>query len=276
MRNLRTHKRPNNDTSFDSGLNVMFLAAFPLVLWLFQGSLQGIATALLQMGLFSVALRLISRGQDIQRSYNMAQVAKPPKLPRKLIGSALIGVVVLILAGHHFVSLAIPAVLGIGAMALSITAFGTDPRKPKGLDNPELLNKLAAEHAWDKAEDTLCQITDRVSQLEDAELTRQAEAACNIVMRLMRTFGTQPQDVQRIKKLVDKFTQIMGDEVARLEAEWHSDTYVFARKRYTLKIDTLRKSFESHARTGSERSGRDSFDFEADLLLDRMPRESAA
>ncbi|WP_097805527.1 hypothetical protein [Pelagimonas varians] len=254
----------------------MFLAAFPLVLWLFQGSLLGIATALLQIGMFSIALRLISRGQEIHRSYNLAQVATPPRLPRKLMGSVLIGIVVVILAGHHFVSLALPVALGFAAMGLSIAAFGMDPRKAKGVDDPALINKLAAEHAWDNAEDTLCQITDRVSLLEDADLTRQAEAARSIVLRLMRTFGTQPQDVRRISKLVDKFTEIMRSEVDRLAAEWDGDNYLYARKRYVLKIDTLRQSFESHARAGSERSGRDSFDFEADLLLDRMPRESAA
>lgn len=276
MRNLRHHQRPAQDPSFDSGLNVMFLAAFPLVLWLFQGSFLGIATAVLQMVLFSVALRLISRGQEIQRGYNLAQVAKPPKLPRKLFGSVLIGIVVLILAGHHFVSLAMPVVLGLAATGLSIAAFGMDPRKAKGIDDPALINKLAAEHAWDNAEDTLCQITDRVSLLEDAELTRQAEAARIIVLRLMRTFGTRPHDVKRISKLVDRFTAIMRSEVDRLEAEWDGDSYLFARKRYVLKIDALRQSFESHARAGSKRSGRDAFDFEADLLLDRMPRESAA
>lgn len=276
MRNIREHKRPTDDPSFDAGLNVMFLAAFPLVLWLFQGSVHGIATAVLQMGLFSIALRMISRGQEIQRSYNLAQVASPPKVPRKLLGSILIGVVVLILAGHHFVSLTLPIALGLAATALSIAAFGRDPRTAKGLDDPALLNQLAAQHAWDRAEDSLCQIADRISRLEDADLTRQAEAARSLVMRLMRTFGTQPNEVRRISKLVGKFTEIMRSEVDRLEAEWSGDNYLFARKRYRLKIETLRHSFESHARIGSEKSGRDAFDFEADLLLDRMPRESAA
>ncbi|WP_299925258.1 hypothetical protein [uncultured Pelagimonas sp.] len=276
MRDLRRHQRPSDAPVFDSGLNVMFLAAFPLVLWIFQGSLSGVATALLEMGLFSVALRLISRGQELQRAYDLAQVATAPKLPRKVIGSALIGIVVFILAGHHFPTLVAPSFVGLVAMGLSLTAFGVDPLADKGADNPELLNRIAAEHAWDQADDSLSQITDRIAHLDDADLTLKADATRAMVMGLMRSFGTDPRDLARISKLVTKFTDILRAETDRLETSWHEDNYLFARKRFILKLDVLSESFETHAREGSQRSGRDAFDLEADLLLDRMPRESAA
>ncbi len=276
MRDLRSHERPSDAPVFDSGLNVMFLAAFPLVLWLFQGSLTGIATALLEMGLFSIALRLISRGQDIQLSFELAPVAKAPKFPRKIVGSFLIGLVVLILAGHHFPSLSAPIMIACVATGLSLMAFGLDPLKDKGADNPELLNRIAAEHAWDQADDSLSQITDRIARLDDADLTLKSDATRAMVVRLMRSFGTDPRDLSKISKLVTKFTDILRTETDRLEAAWYGDDHLFARRRFVLKLDVLSESFETHARDGSQRSGRDAFDLEADLLLDRMSQESAA
>ncbi|MGH1413952.1 MAG: hypothetical protein ACRBB0_10675 [Pelagimonas sp.] len=276
MRNLRQHHPLPDVPGFDSGLNVMFLAAFPLVLWLFQGSLSGIATALFEMGLFSLALRLISRGQELQRVYDMSQVAKSPRLPRKIIGSVLIGIVVLVLAGHHFPTFAAPLLICVVATGLSLMAFGIDPMTDKGLDNPDLLNRLAAEQAWNATDESLTAITDRIAQLDDADLTLKSEATRAMVIRLMRSFGTAPRDLARIGNLVRKFTDILQAETIRLESAWHSDDYLLARKRFVLKLTVLAQSFEAHAREGSERSGRDAFDLEADLLLDRMPHESAA
>ncbi|SMX29923.1 hypothetical protein TRP8649_04063 [Pelagimonas phthalicica] len=276
MHNLRKHPRHADAPVFDSSLNVMFLAAFPLLLWFFQGSLGGIASALLQMGLFSIALRLIYRGQRIQRVYDLSEIAKKPVLPYKILGSTLIGVVVFLLAGHQFMSLLPPAILGVVATGLSLTAFGLDPLKDKGQDNPELMNRLAAEHRWDAAEDALAQVTDRIELLDDPELTLKSDATRAMVMRLMRSFGTNPRCVQRIGKLVERMTQILRNETQKLEQDWHSDKHLLARKRFLLKLDVLSESFETHAREGSERTGRDAFDLEADLLLDRMPHETAA
>ncbi len=276
MRDMRQFERSPEAPVFDSGLNVLFLAAFPLVLWLFHGSLTGIATALLEMGLLSLALRLISRGQDIQRGYDLVPVCKAPRLPRKLVGSLLIGLVVLILAGHHFPTASLPLMLACVATGLSLTAFGMDPLKDKGADNPELLNRIAAEHAWDEADNILSQITDRIALFDDADLTLKSDATRAMVMRLMRSFGTDPKDLFRISKLVNKFSDILRTETDRLEAAWHGDDHLFARQRFVLKLEVLSESFEAHARDGSQRSGRDAFDLEADLLLDRMPQESAA
>ena len=127
MRNRSRETDKEEDSGFDSGLNVLFLASFPLILWFFQGSAVLLVTAVIQMALFSGALRLISRGQKLHRAYDAATVAHRPRLPRKILGSALIGLMVLILAGHHFVSLAGPMVLGLTATGLSIAAFGPDP-----------------------------------------------------------------------------------------------------------------------------------------------------
>ncbi|CUH78763.1 hypothetical protein [Tropicibacter naphthalenivorans] len=273
----RFEKRASNEAAnFDSALNVMFLAAFPLLLWVFQGSFAGVATALVEIWIFSIALRLISRGQKIQREYDAAQVAHRPRLPRKLLGSALIGVMVLILAGHQFADLLFPLVLGVFAMGLSVAAFGLDPMTDKGLNDPEVVARIEIDTAMEAIEAKLAIVADQVASLQDADLTRRTEVARDMVVRLARDNVSDIKGFRRVRKPVEKFSAMLSEEAERLIASWDGEDYLFARKRYVAKLDVMTDSFATRARKNGFQAGRDAFEMEADMLLDRMPRESAA
>ncbi len=265
--------RQNN---VDAGLNVLFLAAFPLVLWLFQGSVALLATALVQMFLLAAGLRMISRGQAIQRDYDAARMAHRPRLPRKVLGSVLIGIVVLILAGHQFHSLALPLLFGVLATTLSIAAFGFDPMKDKGLDDPVLTAQMKADRFLATTEQDLASAAHRVAGLGDADLTRQTEALQDSVMRLLRTAAADIEKLNKLRKPALKLVEILSVELDRLENCWEGEDYLFARRRYGAKLDVLAESFAARLHKMQARSGQDAFDMEADLLIDRMPVESAA
>ncbi|MFZ7091605.1 hypothetical protein [Primorskyibacter sp. 2E233] len=275
-----TQKRKNltnlGGAAIDPGLNILFLAAFPLVLWLFQDSTLGIVTALIEMLLFAVALRLISSGQKIQDAYNAAEVAHRPRVPRKVIGSLLIGVMVMILAGMHYDTLIFPLMIGGVALGLSLTSFGIDPLQDKGLDNPEVLARIEAAEYLVQTEDTLIELSERVAELGDADLTLQTDAARDLATRIARAFSSDARDLTRLRKPMAKFIEILSTEITRLEEAWHGEDYFFARRRYVAKVKILAESFEERARRGGVKSGRDVFDMEADMLLGRMPQENAA
>jgi hypothetical protein len=276
MRVRRRESDKQEDKRFDSGLNVLFLAAFPLMMWFFQGSAVLLVTAIVQLALFSFALRLISQGQKLHRDYDASQVARRPLFPRKVAGSVLIGLMVLVLAGHHFVSLGIPAALGLLATGLSIAAFGPDPWKDKGLDNPEVIARIETEEMIVGTETALRRLSDRIADLGDADLRRRTEAACGMATRLLRTLASDLTLTGKLAKPTEKFAEILGTEVTRLEEAWEGEQYLFARRRYVAKLDVLAESFETRMRKlGGRRLG-DAFDLEADLLLDRMRRDSAA
>lgn len=255
---------------FDSGLNFMFLAAFPLLLWVFQESFAGIATAVALIWVLSLALRLISVGQKIHYAYNSAEVARAPRVPRKLIGSVLIGLVVFVLAGHKFDSLWLPVLSGAVAVFLALTAFGLDPRHDKGTEKAQELALL------DRAESAMAALADRVAALNDAELTLRVETARNQVMRPLRRSFDDLHAMTRVSRPVNKVIEMLTAEVARLEAEWHGKAHVFARRRFLAKLEVLSESFEMLAQQSGVRGARDAFERQADRLLDRMPRESAA
>lgn len=254
----------------DSGLNFLFLAAFPLLLWVFQESFAGIATAIALIWVLSLALRLISAGQQLHHAYDRAEVARAPRIPRKLIGSIMVGLVVLVLAGHKFDTLWMPALAGLVACGLSLAAFGLDPMRGKGSDRARQVA------AVETAELALASLADRVAALDDAQLTLKTEAARRLVLRPMRQTTDDPRTSARIARPVHKVVTLLDHEVARLEAAWNGQGHHFARRRFLAKLDVMTESFESFAVHSGIRGARDAFERQADVLLDRMPRESAA
>lgn len=254
----------------DTGLNFMFLSAFPLLLWVFQDSFAGIATAIALMWVLSLALRLISVGQQLHFDYDQAEIARAPRIPRKVIGSMLIGFVVLVLAGHKYDNIILPMLAGVVAVSLSLAAFGADPRKDKG-------SRRAQERALrDAVETGLAALADRVAALDDAALTLRTEAARNLILRPMRQSAGQPDKLARLERPLRKMVSLLDAEVARLEAAWFGQGREFARRRFLAKLEVMTESYEAFARHSGIRGARDAFERQADMLIDRMPRESAA
>ncbi len=268
--NDRTPGLARDRQQFDSGLNFMFLAAFPLLLWIFEESFANIATAVALIWILSFALRLISVGQSIQCAYDRTDVARAPKVPRKLIGSVLIGAVVLVLAGHKVDSLLLPVLSGGLAIVLSLAAFGFDPRHDKGTE------KAQERALLDAAEQAMAALVDRVAALDDAELTLRVEAARNQVLRPMRRSVDDLRTMSLVSRPVHKVIDLLTVEVSRLEQAWLGNGHVFARRRFLAKLEVLSESFEMLARQCGVRGARDAFERQADQLIDRMPRESAA
>lgn len=254
----------------DTGLNFMFLSAFPLLLWIIQDSFAGIATAFALLWVLSLALRLISVGQQMHFDYDQAEIARAPRIPRKLIGSVLIGFVVLVLAGHKYDNLWLPLLAGGVAVGLSLAAFGLDPRQDKCTDR-------AQERAFlETMESALAGLADRVAALDDPALTLRAEAARNLVLRPLRQSRGNPENLARLDRPLRKMVTLLDTEVTRLETAWYGQGHDFARRRFLAKLEVMTESYEAFARHSGIRGARDAFERQADQLLDRMPRESAA
>lgn len=254
----------------DSGLNFLFLAAFPLLLWIFDSTFAGLATAVASMWVLSLALRLISVGQQLHHDYDRAEVARAPRVPRKVIGSVLIGFVVLVLAGHKFADLLLPALSGGLACLLSIKAFGLDPLRHKGLDRVREMTFL------ESAEIRLAELADRVALQDDAALTLRVEAARRLVLRPLRENAGSPEMIARLERPIEKVIRLLGDELSRFESQHEGHGRILARRRFIAKLDVITESFDSFASRQGLRGPRDAFERQADMLIDRMPRESAA
>ena len=271
-----SRRQPPASGPLESGIGILLLAAFPLLLLLFQGPASTAFTAVLMLVIFATALRLIHRGTAIAAAYEAAETAKAPRLPRKMIGSALLGLLVMILAGHHFVSLAIPSALGLLGFGLGVAAFGRDPLTNKEGAPDEELRHLRTQETLDRIDAAIATAVADVSALGDAELSRRAEALQTGVMGLLHTISQDPLAARRLRKPVARFLELLGKENARLIEAWGSDDRLKARRRYLTRLTALGEAFEDRLRKAGTEQGRDAYDVEADLLWNRMVDKQVA
>jgi hypothetical protein len=268
----------------DSGLNLLFLATLPMLLWLFRGSLAGVAGALALLATLWLALRLVADGQRRQEAYDAATTARRPRLPRKILGSLLLALVALLLAGQQFAGLAGPMAAGAAALLLSLLAFGPDPLRDKGCPNAAALPRpLSGEAA--QAEETaqamaiearLSRVVNRLDPLGDADLLRRSEALRLAVTRPLREQIGNPRLFARILALAERLAEILETEARRLHAAQGGSDQRFARRRFVAKLEALAETFEARAAKAVSPACSDAFDVEAQRLLARMPRETAA
>ena len=257
-------------------LGLLFFAACPLFLWVFHGSFIGLVAAALLLGLFATGLSMIRQGQRVQAAYDAAEVAYKPRFPRKIFGCVQIGLLVIVLAIPQFASLWVPFLVGMLAAGLGIAAFGPDPMRDKGTDNPEFVLRQRAAELIGATNAALDRMVADLSPLGDAELVRRTQAVQTAVMRLLRALSSDPSELRALRKPLMKFLQMLNFEVDRLVDSWEGEEAPQARTRYVAKLDALARAFEKRARKRRDSETRDAFELETDLLLDRMTHESAA
>lgn len=275
MQHKYRQTKPPADSQLPA-LGLLFLAGCPLVLWVFHGSVVGILAAVLLLTLFGMALHEIRQGQRVHMAYDAAEVAYRPRFPRKIFGCVLIGLLAMILAASQFASLWPPLGFGMLATLLGVAAFGPDPMRDKGTDNPEVVLRLRATEMMAATETALSRIIDQVADLQDADLTRRTDAMRVAVMRLLRALSSDPAELRALRKPLMKFLQMVLFEVDRLVESWPTEDQCVARKRYVAKLGALSKAFEARARKQRSSATHDAFELETDLLLDRMAHETAA
>ena len=256
-------------------LPLLMLAALPMLLWIFEGSLLALFGALFHLSLLAGAVMLIAQGHEAHEAYEAAKAARRPALPKKLIGSAMIGVLVFLLAATRFTDVLPPILLGIAAMLLGVAAFGADPLRDKGLDDPDYLAERRADALMTRADAALRDVVTRVSALGDPQLQTRTEAIHGASMRLLRALGSDPRRLLELEKPLMRFLALMENEAARLENGWR-DSPERSGRFYVTRLEALSVAFESGARQRRSRETPDVYALDTDLLVERMQREAAA
>lgn len=232
------------DAVVENRLGFLLLAALPLVVWALHGSKPMQLSALMLAVLLILAVRLIARGQRIARAYAAARMAAAPRVPRKIIGAALIGLVAGLLALHRFDAGMTAALFGVLAAALALIAFGPDPlRDKRAVDGPENGAAPARRPVLMALESVLADAEARVLSLDDAALAQETTAfADHVAATLHRAARQDRARLDRMQPLLDGLHDGLADEVARLE---EGDRGPFAVRRYCDKLSLMRKSVDA-------------------------------
>lgn len=259
----------------DVPVGFMVLATCPLILWLLDGTVAGFASALLIILLFAVGLVCLSVGQKHHLTYAASEVAERPKIPFKLIGSMIVALVVALLASTKIAAPAIPGVIGLSTFILCLVSFGLDPMRDKGMDNPATRQRLVNRHLYQRFDDQFEQLQRTVSQLQDDDLSERTRVTANIVLGLLGTIDFHTLTLQKIAPSVTKLLSKMEAEVSALVETPDGTVTAFQRRKFHIKMQTLVDAFEARARKRGIAQGRDNFELQTDLLLDRMNRKRA-
>ncbi|WP_375257393.1 hypothetical protein [Citreimonas sp.] len=246
---LRSEAR--SDAVVESRLGCLLLAALPLVVWALHGSRPMQLSALMLAVLLILAVRLIARGQRVARAYAAARVAAAPRIPRKILGTLLIGFVTFALALHRFDAAGIAALTGLLACVLSLVAFGPDP----------LRDKRAADAAVDEAEaarrpvlialeSALADAEARVISLDDKLLAHETTAFADHVAATLHRAARQDRGrVARMQPQLDLLIGRLAAEVARLE---EGDRGPFAARRYCARLALMREAVDDWVSEAAE------------------------
>lgn len=254
----------------------MVLATCPLILWLLDGTVAGLVSAVLIIALFGVGLLCLSVGQKAHLAYDSAEVAARPKIPFKLIGSIIVALVVGLLATTKIGNPAIPTVISLSTFILCLISFGLDPMRDKGLDNPAMKNRIVNAALYQTIDDRCEDLLHVLAQLEDDDLFERTRAAVNTVMGLLGTIDFTTSTFQRITPSVNKLLDKLQAEVDALVSASEDKITSFQRKKFLIKVQTLVDAFETRARKNGLGLGRDNFELQTDLLFNRMNRYRAA
>lgn len=254
----------------------MVLATCPLIFWLLDGTVAGFASALLIIGLFAIGLVLLSIGQRNHLLYLEAEVAERPRIPFKLIGSAIVALVVGLLATAKIGIPTVPVLFGCATFILCLVSFGLDPMRDKGMDRPEAKLRLISQHLYDQFDDRFEAMLLNLGALQDDDLNERTRNVANTVMGLIGTVDFETPTMEKIAPPLSKMIAKMESETEALLAASDAGLTSFQRRKYHSKMQALAAAFEVRARKIGIAAGRDKFELQAELLFDRMQRNRKA
>ncbi len=253
---------------------LLLIAAGPLVFGLLQATYMSLIVTAIQFAILALAIFSLAKGAAVKRRYDERAISRAPKIPGLLLGSFLVGVFAAVVAMGEMSTIKIPLILGLIAMGLSICAFGVDPLRKKGFDNPELMAQRKLYKTLLVTDAKMRKLIDRVAVFKEPDLQIRVEAMHGSVLRILRSSAQIPEGIYKIEQPLQKVMELTETEVDALERSWRHESHTAA-NRFTKRLQALNGAFENFVRATRVKHGDSEFDFDADMLIDRMMDQGA-
>lgn len=257
--------------------NLLFVPPVVLVFTSF-GSASGLVMALIAAAILSLAAWLTREGLRAEGAYHARKVARRPAFPRKITASLLTAIGVALagaktgLTDGAGLALVAPALYGLAAGALHLTAFGPDPLKSKGMEGIDTFQQDRVARAVDEAETYLTGMTDAILRAGDARMEARVERFQDTARELFRTVEEDPRDLTAARRYLTVYLRGARDATARF-ADIHSRTRdPQARADYAALLDDLEQNFTARTRK-MLLDDRSDLTVEIEVLRDRLQRE---
>jgi hypothetical protein len=219
-----------------------------------------------------LAAWLTNEGIKAEGAFEARTVAKPPAVPRKLLGAALIGASVF---GVGLLSLGqgLLGALVFGAMAAAahVIAFGPDPLKAKGIVGDDLTTERVAR-AIDEAEAVVRDTMTAARSIGDRRLEGRIERLADQAREVFRAIERDPRDLSRARRFLSVYLVGLRDATAKFADFYGRTRDAEARAKYEALLADLETSFGAkRAALLEDRSG--DLEIEIEVLRERLQQD---
>ncbi len=212
-------------------------------------------------------------GLRAHAEYDARTIARPPKLPRKILGNIAMGLGLALgakMAGHPDVYLAMFGLLG---MVLHGLAFGVDPLRSKGTQGENQFQSDRVARAVEEGEDMLAAMAEAIARTRDRALMVRVETFAHTARKLFRSIEDDPGDLTAARKYLTVYLMGARDATVKFAAHFDKSRDAAIRQDYEALLRDLETTFASRIQTliGQGRTG---LDIEIKVLRERLKLEN--
>ncbi len=252
-------------------VNMLFLWPLPLIWQAFTSPPVQMAQYLVALGLLMLAAWLTREGVLAHEAYDARKVARRPRLPRKILGSALtgLGLGVAGFAGFGAIEAVIFVVLGA---VLHGFAFGPDPLSDKGMEGVDQFQTDRVARAVDEAEKHLAAMSGAVKRAGDRGVADRVARFQAVVREMLRTVENDPRDLTAARKYMSVYLMGARDASVKFADIYARNQSAEAKADYLSLLDDLETQFGAKTQKLLLDDHSD-LTIEIEVLRDRLQRE---
>jgi len=253
-------------------VNVLFLVPLPLAVRSFFQEPAGLAMTLAGLGLLLLAAWLTREGVLAQETYDARKIARRPALPRKLLGSVLIGAGLFLASYAGQSGLINPVIFGVLGAILHSFAFGIDPMRDKGMQGIDRFQQDRVARTVGEAEKHLSAMSDAILRASDRKLETRVERFQDTAREMMRTVEEDPRDLSAARKYLGVYLLGARDATARFSDIYARTRDAQAREDYEALLVDLETNFAAKTQAFLLDDKTD-LDVEIEVLRERLMRD---
>ncbi|MEM6727497.1 MAG: 5-bromo-4-chloroindolyl phosphate hydrolysis family protein [Pseudomonadota bacterium] len=258
-------------SSVGARVNLLFIAPLPLVFSLFGSGATTLAVNIAALAILLLSAWLTREGLIAEEAYNARSIAKRPALPRKLVGSAIMGLG-LALASFLTAGPIGALVIGIVGAALHSFSFGIDPLRDKGAEGIDQFQQDRVARVVDEAEAHLAAMSRAVENLRDRAVERRVSDFQATARRMFRIVEEDPRDLSNTRKFLGVYLMGARDATIKFAELYARQPREEDRAQYLALLDDLDGNFAAKTEKLMN-DNRTDMDIEIKVLRDRLARE---
>jgi hypothetical protein len=249
--------------------NLLFALALPFAVKAFTG---GPSNLFLNIGAAALMLGsawLTREGLKAEDAYAARTVARRPAFPRKLAGSVLCGMALLVATTILTLNPLYLVLFGVLGALLHLAAFGADPMADKGLEGVDTFQTDRVARAVDEAEAYLAGMKDAILRAKDPTLEARVDRFAAVARNLFRQVEGDPGDLTAARKYLSVYLMGARDATSKFADVWARSRSAQARADYEALLTDLETSFAATTTSLLGNSHSD-LDVEIKVLRDRL------